>query len=68
MIDELRADGVAEELLDALETPAGLDIGARTPAEVALSIAARIVEVRRSGSEPAADGAHRSRRSIRSAA
>jgi xanthine dehydrogenase accessory factor len=49
VIDELRADGVAEELLDRVETPAGLDIGARTPAEVALSIVARIVEVRRSG-------------------
>jgi xanthine dehydrogenase accessory factor len=47
VIDELRADGVADELLDRLETPAGLDIGARTPAEVALSILARIVEVRR---------------------
>jgi xanthine dehydrogenase accessory factor len=49
VIDELRADGVADELLDRVETPAGLDIGARTPAEVALSILARIVEVRRSG-------------------
>jgi xanthine dehydrogenase accessory factor len=47
VIDELRADGVAGELIDALDTPAGLDIGARTPAEVALSILARIVEVRR---------------------
>jgi xanthine dehydrogenase accessory factor len=47
--DELRAEGVREELLERLETPAGLDIGARTPAEVALSIVARIVEVRRTG-------------------
>ncbi|HEY1275265.1 MAG TPA: XdhC family protein [Thermoleophilaceae bacterium] len=47
VLDELRADGVAEELLEAIETPAGIDIGARTPAEVALSIAARIVAVRR---------------------
>ena len=47
VVEELRAEGVAEELLDRLETPAGLDIGARTPAEVALSIVARIVEVRR---------------------
>jgi xanthine dehydrogenase accessory factor len=53
VIEELRADGVAEELLDALETPAGLDIGARTPAEVALSIVARIIEVRRAGSRSA---------------
>lgn len=47
VVSELRAEGIAEELIDALETPAGLDIGARTPAEVALSILARIVEVRR---------------------
>jgi xanthine dehydrogenase accessory factor len=51
VIEELRADGVAEELLDALETPAGLDIGARTPAEVAVSIIARIITVRRSAPE-----------------
>jgi xanthine dehydrogenase accessory factor len=49
---ELRAEGVADELLGRLETPAGLDIGARTPAEVALSIVARIVELRRTGPEP----------------
>jgi xanthine dehydrogenase accessory factor len=47
VIDELRTEGVREELLQTLETPAGLDIGARTPAEVALSIVARIIEVRR---------------------
>ena len=44
---ELRAEGVAEQRLAALETPAGLDIGARTPEEIALSILARIVAVRR---------------------
>jgi xanthine dehydrogenase accessory factor len=56
VIDELRADGVAEELLDVLETPAGLDIGARTPAEVALAIIARIIAVRRSDGEAAPVG------------
>jgi xanthine dehydrogenase accessory factor len=44
---ELRAEGVPEERLAALETPAGLAIGARTPEEIALSILARIVAVRR---------------------
>jgi xanthine dehydrogenase accessory factor len=54
VIQELREDGVADELIDALETPAGLDIGARTPSEVALSILARIVAVRRGEREAAA--------------
>ena len=53
VIGELREDGVADELLDALDTPAGLEIGARTPAEVALAIIARIIAVRRTGPEPA---------------
>lgn len=47
VLDELRADGVAEELLERIDTPAGLDIGARSPAEIALSILASIIEVRR---------------------
>ena len=53
VVEELRGEGVGEQLLAGLDTPAGLDIGARTPAEVALSILARIVEVRRSGSATA---------------
>jgi xanthine dehydrogenase accessory factor len=59
VLDELRAEGVSEELLARLETPAGLDIGARTPAEVALSILARIVEVRRHTAEERSELARR---------
>ena len=47
VLDELRGDGVAEELLDRIDVPAGIDIGARTAAEIALSILAQIVAVRR---------------------
>jgi xanthine dehydrogenase accessory factor len=47
VLEQLHADGVPDVLLGAIETPAGLDIGARTAAEIAVSILARIVEVRR---------------------
>jgi xanthine dehydrogenase accessory factor len=49
--EELQADGVDVSMLD---TPAGLRLGARTPAEIALAILARIVEVRRSATPEAA--------------
>ena len=54
VIGELRGDGVAKDLLDRIDTPAGLDLGARTPAEIAVAILARIVEIRRTGGEPVA--------------
>lgn len=47
VIGELRGDGVPDELLGRIDVPAGLDIGARTPAEIALSILAAVIEVRR---------------------
>ena len=40
---------LADELRERLHTPAGLQIGARTPAEIALSILAEIVQERRAG-------------------
>jgi xanthine dehydrogenase accessory factor len=46
VIGELRCDGVTDQLLGLIDVPAGIDIGARTPAEVALSILASIVAVR----------------------
>ena len=42
--------GVAREKLLAVHAPVGLDIGAETPAEIAVSIAAELVRVRRGGS------------------
>jgi xanthine dehydrogenase accessory factor len=47
VLAELRGDGVPAELLECIDVPAGLDIGARTPGEIALSILAEIVAVRR---------------------
>jgi xanthine dehydrogenase accessory factor len=42
----LREDGLAPDEIARLRTPIGLDIGARTPAEIALAIAAELVAVR----------------------
>ncbi|MDP9258552.1 MAG: XdhC family protein [Actinomycetota bacterium] len=55
VLAELRGDGVPEEQLARIDVPAGIDIGARTPAEIALSILARIVAVRRDERTVAAD-------------
>jgi len=49
-IEALRAKGVPEEVIAGIQTPVGLDIGARTPAEIALSILAGLVAIRRGGS------------------
>ncbi|MDX6541337.1 MAG: xanthine dehydrogenase accessory factor [Gaiellales bacterium] len=54
VLGELRGDGVPDALLERIDVPAGLDIGARTPAEIALSILARIVAVQRGGRAVAA--------------
>jgi xanthine dehydrogenase accessory factor len=45
----LREAGVSERELSRLRSPIGLDLGARTPEETALSIAAEIVAARRGG-------------------
>ena len=45
----LAAAGVPPSQLEALRAPAGLDLGAITPDEIALSIVAEMVEVRRRG-------------------
>jgi xanthine dehydrogenase accessory factor len=57
VLDQLRELGVPENLLERVETPAGLDISARTASEIALSILARIVEVRRSQQAPVSTAA-----------
>jgi xanthine dehydrogenase accessory factor len=44
--EKLLAQGVAETALDRIHGPAGLDVGADTPAETAVSILAEILAVR----------------------
>jgi xanthine dehydrogenase accessory factor len=54
----LREAGVTELELARLRSPIGLDLGARTPEETALSIGAEIVAGRRGGSGVSLTGAH----------
>jgi xanthine dehydrogenase accessory factor len=50
VLDYLRLEGTSPENLDRVWTPAGLDLGAATPEEIALSIMSQIVALRRGGS------------------
>lgn len=56
--ERLREVGVTERQLATLHSPIGLDLGARTPEETALSIVAEIVAGRRGGSGVPLRGAH----------
>ncbi|MDT0202494.1 XdhC family protein [Nocardioides sp. AE5] len=47
--ERLRAAGIGQEELARLSSPIGLDLGARTPEETAISIAAEIVAARWGG-------------------
>jgi xanthine dehydrogenase accessory factor len=49
VLDYLDAEGVPAERLARIHAPAGLDLGATTPEEIALSIMSQIVALRRGG-------------------
>jgi xanthine dehydrogenase accessory factor len=48
-LDALREKGVPAEVIARIQSPVGLDLGAITPAEIALSILAGLVIIRRRG-------------------
>ncbi len=47
MWKELEAKGISRETLDAVYAPIGLDIGADSPEEIAVSVVAELIQVRR---------------------
>ena len=49
VLEHLLEEGFAKEDLDAVRTPIGLDIGAETPEEIAISIMAEVIMLRRGG-------------------
>lgn len=52
----LEARGVAAERIARVRMPVGLDIGAETPEEIAVSIAAELIQVRHAGQPRSGDG------------
>jgi xanthine dehydrogenase accessory factor len=46
---QLLEEGIDRELLDRIHAPVGLDVGAETPEEIAISVAAELVMLRRGG-------------------
>jgi xanthine dehydrogenase accessory factor len=49
-LDRLREAGLTEDELARLRSPIGLDLGARTPEETAVSVAAELIQLRWGGS------------------
>jgi xanthine dehydrogenase accessory factor len=49
-LDRLREAGLSEDELTRLKSPIGLDLGARTPEETAVAIAAELIQLRWGGS------------------
>jgi xanthine dehydrogenase accessory factor len=50
IFEHLRADGIPDEQLGRVRAPIGLDLGGRSPEEIALAILAEVVQVRYGGS------------------
>ena len=46
---QLLNEGFSKDVLDEIYTPVGLDIGAETPAEIAVSILSEIIHIKRKG-------------------
>ena len=46
IMEHLRESGISEERIKAIHAPIGLDIGAKTPAEIAVSIVAELIKER----------------------
>ena len=44
--ENLAAEGISEELISTIHAPIGLSIGAKTPAEIAISILAEIIQIK----------------------
>ena len=63
VLEFLRADGIPQDKIATVWAPAGLDIGAATPEEIALSVMGQMVVLRRGGAGGTLDQGHPPERS-----
>ena len=56
---QLLEEGIAHALLDHIHAPVGLDVGAETPEEIAVAVAAELIMVRRGGTGASLKGVER---------
>jgi xanthine dehydrogenase accessory factor len=63
VLDYLQMEGITNGKLDRVWAPAGLDLGAASPEEIALSVISQIVSVRRGGSGKAMKDSHQTAQS-----
>ena len=47
LLEQLKKEGISKDIIDSIKFPAGLDIGAITPQEIAVSIMAELVQQKR---------------------
>jgi xanthine dehydrogenase accessory factor len=52
VVKELETEGIPAEAFDRVSAPMGLDIGAQSPEEIAVSVAAEMIAVRRNAGTP----------------
>ncbi|MEA1882340.1 MAG: XdhC family protein, partial [Candidatus Marinimicrobia bacterium] len=51
LLEQLKKDGISKEIIDSIKFPAGLDIGAITPQEIAVSILAELIKQKRTATQ-----------------
>ena len=51
LLEQLKKEGVSRDIIDSIKFPAGLDIGAITPQEIAVSIMAELVQQKRASAQ-----------------
>lgn len=58
IFNQLQKEGISQQILDEIHAPIGLDIRAETPAEIAVSIVAEMIQIRAKSRGPGKKNGH----------